>query len=240
MMLKKRFEFNFGPFQTSLNFITGLFTLLVLVLLLSLSAWQYQRGVHKLKDLHAFHQTGLHHYRWSDKISNHQHLSLQGYYLNEHQFLLDNQFYRHRFGYHVITPLLLQTGQIVLVDRGFISGGVSRTELPKIMPVAGLQTLSGRVHYVQANRFISNHVIDNPGQSPLVIEQVDFGMIGTILHKPLAPWLIWLDSDQEHGFSRHWQVVTMTPERHFAYAFQWFLLAGGFLTAMIVANTRKT
>ena len=45
-------------------------------------------------------------------------------------FFLDNQYHAHQIGYHVISPLLMSTGRLVLVDRGWVPAGHTRVILP--------------------------------------------------------------------------------------------------------------
>ena len=44
------------------------------------------------------------------------------------QFLLDNRVHRGRVGYHVVTPLRLDDGRVVLIDRGWVAAGATRVE----------------------------------------------------------------------------------------------------------------
>lgn len=239
MLAKLCLEFNIGQRVVHLSPLALLIGCLGLGVLLSLSVWQYRRGIEKQQSITQFEQAPLVNWHRGETVKNHQHVQIQGRFINQQQFLLDNQFYRHRFGYHVLTPLLLSSGDVILVDRGYVASSADRQTLPQIASVDGQLNLRGRVHQIQRNRFISAHVIDNPGRSPLVIEQVNFAMIAAILKMNVVPWILWLDPEQPHGFIRDWHVVTMTPARHFGYAFQWFMLALGFLIAMIAANTRK-
>ena len=48
-----------------------------------------------------------------------------------------------RAGYHVVTPLALADGRVVLVDRGWVAQGPTRAELPAVPPPAGRVVVAG-------------------------------------------------------------------------------------------------
>jgi surfeit locus 1 family protein len=62
------------------------------------------------------------------------------------QILIDNRVHAGVVGYDVVTPLLMNDGRVVLVDRGFVPGGVSRSVLPSVPPAPGDVTVRGRVN----------------------------------------------------------------------------------------------
>ena len=68
-----------------------------------------------------------------------------GEYLPQQQILIDNKVQAGRAGYHVVTPLKLSDGRVVLVDRGWIAQHASRSELPGAPPPAGQVTVHGRL-----------------------------------------------------------------------------------------------
>jgi surfeit locus 1 family protein len=239
MGLKKRCNFRLGTYGVSLGVATILFTVVLISIFMCLGFWQYQRGVAQSTRLQLSQEVVAPISYKQQNVRYQQHLRLVGHYLPHSQFLLDNKFYQHRFGYHVLSPFVLSSGEVVLVNRGFIAGNRQRSQLPKPSFVPGEHIVTGRVDKIQSNRFISKQIIDNPNRFPVVIEQVDFAIIAAIIQRKLLPWVLRLDPDQANGYIRDWQVVNMSPARHFAYAVQWLLIAGGFLIAIIAANTRK-
>jgi cytochrome oxidase assembly protein ShyY1 len=49
---------------------------------------------------------------------------------------------------------------------------------------------------------------------------------------------VLLDADAPDGYVRDWQAPTLGPERHVAYAGQWFALAVGAAAAAVVIAVR--
>jgi surfeit locus 1 family protein len=56
----------------------------------------------------------------------------------------------------------------------------------------------------------------------------------------LYHWVLYLDETSPGGFSgRQWKPVFMSPEKHRAYAFQWFALAAAALAGWIYLTFRR-
>ena len=54
----------------------------------------------------------------------------RGRYDAGRQILVDNRVHAGRAGYHVVTPLVIEDGRAVLVNRGFVPAGPTRDVLP--------------------------------------------------------------------------------------------------------------
>jgi surfeit locus 1 family protein len=85
-------------------------------------------------------------------------VTLEGTFDARHQILLDNKVNRSRVGYDVITPMVLADGRAVLVNRGWVPGGASRSELPAVPPPAGGVRLNGRINAPPAAYLELSHV----------------------------------------------------------------------------------
>ncbi len=55
----------------------------------------------------------------------------------------------------------------------------------------------------------------------------------------MLPRILLSDPDPASGFVREWTPNVMPPERHAAYAFQWFALAIAVAAAFVVVHWRK-
>ena len=51
--------------------------------------------------------------------------------------------------------------------------------------------------------------------------------------------MVLLNAQNNSTFIRNWQPVVMAPEKHMAYAVQWFLLAFAAIGVFIIAQRNK-
>ncbi len=60
---------------------------------------------------------------------------------------------------------------------------------------------------------------------PKVIQAVEMDKLVAAVGSELFPYPIRLDSGQAGALATDWQVVNVSPEKHHAYAVQWFTMA---------------
>ena len=150
-----------------------------------------------------------------------------GNYDSGHQFLLDNQVSKGRAGYFVLTPFKLKASNMaVLVNRGWIPLGKSRADLPDIRVESNEMKLIGRINrFPRVGLKLTGAELPAKGW-PAVVQIIDVKVLSKQLEYLLFDFQIELDKAAGHGYIRDWQEpVGMTPEKHTAYAVQWFLLA---------------
>jgi len=132
-------------------------------------------------------------------------------------FYLDNQFSKHRVGYRVIIPLVVSGGKVLLVDMGWYPANPNRKQLPDIK-VQSLRIWQGTVYFPKLSKVELGSFIDQKQGHRIVVETMDTQKIAEILHLETYPWVLRTEGSE-------WSVVSVTPERHYAYASQWFLMA---------------
>lgn len=150
-----------------------------------------------------------------------------GYYDGNHQYLLDNQVSKGKAGYFVLTPFRLNNeNKAVLVNRGWLPLGKGRSDLPDIGVDMGETAITGRInHFPTVGLKLAGAEIPTDGW-PAIVQVIDAHVLAKQLGYPLFDFQVELDMGAANGFKREWQEsLTMTPEKHVAYAVQWFLLA---------------
>ena len=161
-------------------------------------------------------------------------LHIQGEYLNQHNFYLDNQTHSGQVGYAVITPFHYD-GAIYLVNRGFIAYE-NRDALPNIEPAMGKVVLKGRLH-VNHKPLLLNTTLIDPIKNR--IQFVDKAMFEGLLNRTVqnevfvlreGPGLLTKTKEKEPYLNHH---------KHQAYALQWFLLAVCGLFIWLFASMNK-
>ncbi|CDZ77514.1 hypothetical protein BN59_01797 [Legionella massiliensis] len=216
--------------------------LLAILFFTRLGFWQLERAEEKKQMLAAqaslAKQAPL---SWEATLplpKQYQPVRVSGQYLDE-ILLLDNQHYQHQFGYHVLSPLLLSSGQILLIDRGWVAGDIRRQNFPAINTPKDLVTLTGSAYYPSDKNWVLGQVMEEKTAKMAIIERVDSKLISQFLHKSVYPFIIRLENGGGQNFVREWPVVAMPPERHYAYAMQWFAIASVVLILFIALNMKK-
>lgn len=231
-------EFRFSP-----GMLAGY--LLLAVFLCSLGFWQLERGDQKRALLEAQQAAmlaealDLNGDTLIDKdAKRYRQARLTGHYDNEHQILLDNQILDGKAGYLVLTPFLPGNGQAaVLVNRGWLALGASRDTTPDLSITRRIDRIQGRV-----NRFPEPGIrlkgAEIPGNTwPVRVQIIETRLLAEKLGYALADYQIELNPDQTEGYQRQWKIsVAIPPEKHRAYAVQWFGLALT-LTALFIWNS---
>jgi surfeit locus 1 family protein len=156
----------------------------------------------------------------------------------EQFFLLDNKIHKGRVGYQVLVPMQTYSGT-VMTNFGWVAGTGSRDILPSIQ----IDTLKARyagVISLPLDNIMVKETARVDGDWPKVLQQTDLKVIQQHYNKQVLPFVVLLTADENSTFVRDWQPVVMAPEKHMAYAAQWFLLAFAGLAVFIIAQRNKS
>lgn len=216
--------------------------LLIIAMFIRLGFWQLNRAEEKRQMLSTHHQ--LEHQTpgiWQSGQNaplQYQPIRVQGHFIPV-VFLYDNQHYHHQVGYHVISPLMVSSDHVILVDRGWVPGDVTRRSFPSINTPSHRIHIQGSVYYPSKNNWLLGQSLEKVKTNLVVVELIDTQLISQFLHKTVYPFIIRLAKHEMHGFQREWTVVSMPPQRHQGYALQWFAMALIVLIVMVVLNIKK-
>jgi len=204
-------------------------------LFLSLGYWQLQRTDYKAAIEQAFEQRLHTPYQpvsakqlrreLADSTIQFRKVMLTGRFDNAHNLLVDNQLYRGRAGYHVLTPFLPSDGgNLLLVDRGWVDWGGSRARLPEIPALVGETTVAGIAHIPEPPGYQIGEI--SLGESwPQVIPFIRIEPLQPHFSGKLFPFVLWMAPEFQGHYVRDWNPLWMKPEKSFAYAVQWFVFA---------------
>ncbi len=168
-------------------------------------------------------------------------IELTGEFDNAHTLLLDNKIVDGKVGYEVYTPFhIAGWNKSILVDRGFVRIGTSRRKLPAIAPITGKTTIDGMLNlpptYVKLGQ-----LTDTPTHFPMRIEYIRLPEIAEILQQDaLFSYVLLLNPTDARAYPIKWEIVTMKPEKHMAYAVQWFAFALTLLILFVALNRPTT
>lgn len=166
---------------------------------------------------------------------------LEGSYVPDKLFLLDNQTMHNSAGYLVYTPFRLRDSEyIVLVNRGWVPLGPDRARAPQLKTPVEMLTLHGMVKFPPVPGIVldkaKNEILDN-GYTRLQVLELD-----VLNYQPggtLLPYVVRLEGDSEQGLLREWQKPGFGREKHLGYAFQWFAMSAALIVIFVVVNIKR-
>jgi len=166
-------------------------------------------------------------------------VSASGRWDNTRTVFLENQMRGPKAGFHVYTVLFPEADPVgVLVNRGWVPMSDNVQQLPSVPP-AVVGRIEGSVAYPSAYFTVGQ---PDYRQRPLRVPRLDLPELQTALGVQLRPFVVRLATTSPDGFVREWAPTArlgMSPEKHRAYAFQWFSLAAAVLMVLLVVNLRK-
>ncbi|WP_217704137.1 SURF1 family protein [Piscinibacter koreensis] len=208
-------------------------TVLVVALTARLGIWQLDRAaqktaLHELLTARAalppLRTAELAHDPLGAAAQHYRPVQLEGRWVPEHTIYLENRQLNGVPGFFVVTPLLLASGDAVLVQRGWVARNFAdRAAVPPVPTPAGTVTLSGRVAPPPARLY------DFAGVASGVIRQnldlAQFAGETSLRLLPLSVWQLDSTSTPSDGLKRQWSLPVTDVDKHHGYAAQWFALS---------------
>ncbi|MFM2119328.1 MAG: hypothetical protein RL722_796 [Pseudomonadota bacterium] len=172
---------------------------------------------------------------------------LQGRWLNERAIWLDNRVMVGRTGFFLLTPLALDGGGTVLVQRGWWPRDLTdRSRVPPLPNSSPLIALEGHIQAAPSATYQLG--AETPGS--LVRQNADIAALATEFRLPLRPLVVVQDGEDltlpvksepavpadsitatpptpatTPRLLRQWQPPAADVSKHHGYAAQWFALS---------------
>jgi surfeit locus 1 family protein len=171
-----------------------------------------------------------------------RHVTLEGRWLGERTFYLDNRPMSGRVGFIVVTPLLLADGSAVVVQRGWLPRDqTDRTRVAAPPLPGGPQTVTGRIAPPPSRLF----QFGDAG-SGAIRQNLDMAAYAAEVGHALRPLsLVQEDGPPTpaDGLLRQWPLPAADVQMHYGYAFQWFsmatLIAGLYVWFQLIRPRRR-
>jgi len=241
-----------------------LVNVLAVSLLLGLAFWQWQRAAEKTQTL-----ARIADWQQQDAVDLAQlptlkaksrdgvQLDFNGRWLAPMVWLVDNQMVNGRIGYDVLVAVedvsaadssrdslqdslqgksaAQKKSAALLVNLGWVEAPAQREFLPAINIPQELHVRG--IFRTDIKGVLLGTNIENKGVWPMRIQQVDVESLSTYFNQPLMAGLAY--QEKNSPYLVHYRPVIFPPERHKAYAVQWFLLALAVLVVALAASSRK-
>ena len=163
-------------------------------------------------------------------------VEVSGRFEPKYAVLIDNRIVRGAVGYYVVMPLKIEGSErYVLVNRGWVAGTGSRGTLPQIatpaqpVRITGLATAPSKRYLELSTKTVEGNVWQN-----LTLERYR-----ATVPIALQPVVIQQESKLDDGLVREWSAPDLGIDKHYAYAFQWFVMAAAIVIIYIACNVRK-
>jgi len=252
-----------GNFEHKPSVLITLLFFLFAAALLSLGTWQMKRAAEKSTILAAADRAqaseGVEPGALGDlsvAAKQHSRVTFSGSYEPSRQFLWDNRVHKGRAGFEVITPVRTAAG-LVLVNRGWVVLGSSRTALPNVSLGAdslGTSVTIDGLFSRPSKGLISGEPFDPAAPWPRVMQFFDYAAMERALGEPVLAGVVQpqkvgdntnneqLTAEQVHTefYTPNWEpTAAIGPVRHYGYAFQWYAMAVTLTILFIVYNTKR-
>lgn len=200
------------------------FLLIMVYLFIRLSDWQFDRYNQRIQ-INELTTTALSSAPLEitdlsqiSELKDWQKVSLRGEFINSDAKLLRRQYLERNLGFWVITPMKLDSSQVILVNRGWIPIADSSTSQQKIPPIP--EGTSSIIGYVQSISDSKSEPADLP------INQINYLNSNNFESEPLSTKYLQLSTIEP---TDNQVAIIPLPELtngpHFSYAIQWILFA---------------
>ncbi len=124
------------------------------------------------------------------------------------------------------------------MNRGWIAAPRTRDEKPQIpQATVGITTLQAEVYVPPGEAYMLDEQNYEHVVWPLVIQNVEIKKLSKLLKKDLFSYELRLQETDPNLLQANWQPISVQPEKHVAYAFQWFAMSAGLVMWFVFANT---
>jgi surfeit locus 1 family protein len=151
----------------------------------------------------------------------HRRVTASGTWWTEGTRYLENRPMDGHAGFVVVTPLVLDDGRTVAVQRGWLPRAASdRTLIAPYVSQRGHVDVAGRIAASLSRAYQMGEEATGP-----IRQNLDLADYARELNRELLPLVIVQDDSTatvNEGLLRHWPPPASDVQKHFGYAFQWF------------------
>lgn len=214
-------------------------------LFINLSLWQYNRSLEKQEIINKLNSTDFISSNINNNLNNvteYSKIRLYGQFDNQNSILLENQIYNHQLGYNIITPFIDINKNIILVNRGWVKN--YQDFFKEINNQTNNYNINNKIYiYGIIKNYNNKYIMGNnisQNNNLYFIQKVNPQDVNK---QKILPYYINIDkkyllltkTDNSNNskksnklnntFTKNWNLVNISPEKHLGYSIQWALLA---------------
>ena len=154
-------------------------------------------------------------------------VSLKGSFYKEKNLIIDNQIYRSKAGFNILTPFKIQgTGKTVLINRGWHKNLMNREQIPLIKDLEKMNQLSGyAVKMTVPGIDLGGGNIEIINSSLARFQRISLDEINDFYQADFLPYMIYLNPLLDDEYISNFKLPVPESEKNYGYAFQWFAFA---------------
>ncbi len=151
----------------------------------------------------------------------HRRITADGQWVAERTVFLDNRQMHGRPGFFVLTPMRLDNGLAVLVQRGWVPRNFEdRTRVPQITTPTGPVRVEGRIALAPSRLYDMGEA-----GTGVIRQNLDLAQFRLESGLPLVALSIQQTGVSADELQRDWPQINTGVDKHYGYAFQWFGLS---------------
>ncbi len=167
-----------------------------------------------------------------------QPVALSGTLLAHNSLYLDNVVQNRINGYEIFTPLVLNDGRWVLIDRGWVPAIADRKRLPEIPTPNEPVDIRGVLYPPKSKPIMVGALPPPDSDHETRWFYLDTQYLAGKTGKEVYPLVVRLDPDAPYGFDRDWAPFDAKVSMHIGYAIHWFVFSF-FVFVCVVVLYRK-
>jgi surfeit locus 1 family protein len=226
-------------------FWPSFFALGALVVLLGLGTWQVERLVWKegliaaRRAAVAAPPVALPSSLAPARALEYHHVGARGHFLNDRELYLGATSEDGRPGYHVVTPLVLDDGRVLLIERGFVPQQRKDPASRAAGEIEGEVTVTGLLRMPPAGK--PNWFVPDNNAERNYWFYVDIpAMAAAARVENALPFYVDADATPNPGgLPEGGQTRLDLPNNHLQYAITWYALAAGLIVVYAVFIRRR-
>ena len=220
------------------NKALSLFSLSFTLLFISLGIWQIDRAESKALKMQAFNEMQKSSaVALEDSSAAWSRVFVEGSYDTSRQVLIDNQINNGQVGYKIYTPFYFHD-KAIFVDRGWITRGKTRSNLPNIDFDSDKLTIVGSLLQPEKEVLASDDIFTK--RWPIVSQTKLPSIIETKFNKNFYDFVLVLEPGS--NFIEEYMPLkpfVITPTKHYGYALQWFTMSIVLFSMFIYAINKE-